>query len=493
MHCGAPVLCADAASLKEVQLIDEARFDPMDPTAIADAIQRGISDSAFRDRLRHQEVPPFTWDLAATRAASVIDELSDIVERRRIGPDGQASKPRLALFAPLPPLPTASARYTYRIAEALSSYLDITVFVGAAPSSLDRPDGVTVAPASRFDAMVAGGAAFDRVLIVTDNDRRDIPGLRALLAHGGCLLLHAGNLTAVYNAMFNEEPESVPAASIGALIGSMYPGRYRPEVEQMSTISPETSQRFGITLLADAARRADKLLTHWPQLATQVELDTGVPVEVVSNYPCPPGSDNRPIPPAGSDASDLRPQRVVVTSFGEIRALTDVDGLLDAWARLALNLDEAMLRMVGRIDDPTTTAVLDQANNLGIGDRIDVIGHVSDRDVDRLRADSTLVLQLGRFDRHSVAYDLSELLAAGTPAIVSTVGPGGDLPDDVVVKLPPEASTDQLATLLDELLRDPDRRRRLARAAVHFAGDNSYETIAKALVSALFTPDVNSG
>ncbi len=493
MHCGAPVLCADAASLKEVQPIDAARFDPMDPAAIAEAIQRGVTDSDFRDALRQQAVPPFTWELAAERAAVVIDELVEIVAQRRVGPDGQAPKPRLALFAPLPSLPTSSARYTYRMAEALSAHVDVTVFVGAAPSSLDAPDGVTVAPASRFEAMVAGGAAFDRVLVITDNDRRDIPGLQALLAHGGCLLLHTANLTAVYNAMFNEEPDSLPALSVGELVATTYPGRYRPEVEELSTIPPETSERFGVALLADAARRADAVFTHWPQLATLAELDTGMPVEVVSNYPCPPGPADRPDAPATSKTSQDGPPRVIVTAFGEVRSPTDVEGLLVAWSHLVPTIERGMLRLVGSIDGPTTTAVLDQAEGLGIGDRIDVIGHVSDREVARLAGESTLVLHLGRFGRDKVAYEISELIAAGSPTLVSTVGPGGDLPDDAVVKLPPLATTDELTALLGELLGDDDRRRRLSRAAVHYANDNSYEVVAKALVSALFRSNVNRG
>ncbi|MDH4363348.1 MAG: glycosyltransferase family 4 protein, partial [Acidimicrobiia bacterium] len=81
MQCGAPVICADSSSLKEVQTWPEARFDPHATEAVADALARTLGDADLLDRLRNQELPPFTWDLAAQRTAEAMATLAPETRR----------------------------------------------------------------------------------------------------------------------------------------------------------------------------------------------------------------------------------------------------------------------------------------------------------------------------------------------------------------------------------------------------------------------------
>jgi glycosyltransferase involved in cell wall biosynthesis len=73
--CGAPVLCADNSSLREVVPDPLARFPADDVTATATAIGRALTDDAFRAVLRALPLPTFTWDLAAERTATVYRHL----------------------------------------------------------------------------------------------------------------------------------------------------------------------------------------------------------------------------------------------------------------------------------------------------------------------------------------------------------------------------------------------------------------------------------
>jgi glycosyltransferase involved in cell wall biosynthesis len=68
MACGTPVICSNAASLPEVVSDAAILVDPHDVGAIAGAVERVVSDSALRDRLRAQgiaQAAKFSWERAA--------------------------------------------------------------------------------------------------------------------------------------------------------------------------------------------------------------------------------------------------------------------------------------------------------------------------------------------------------------------------------------------------------------------------------------------
>ena len=76
MACGAPTIAGDNSSLREI-LPREARFEPSDPEAIAQAMVRGLTDTAFRARLAEiaRQEPP-SWDSVADKAATAFEELA---------------------------------------------------------------------------------------------------------------------------------------------------------------------------------------------------------------------------------------------------------------------------------------------------------------------------------------------------------------------------------------------------------------------------------
>jgi glycosyltransferase involved in cell wall biosynthesis len=73
--CGAPVVCGDNSSLREVITDPAARFDADDPVAIATVLRRVLTDESFRMQLLATPPPPFTWDLAAQRTAERYEAL----------------------------------------------------------------------------------------------------------------------------------------------------------------------------------------------------------------------------------------------------------------------------------------------------------------------------------------------------------------------------------------------------------------------------------
>lgn len=81
MRSGVPVVASNRGSLPEV--IGEAGliFDPADPTALADAIVRAVTDSALRARLIElglQRSRAFTWENTASKTMDVLLNVADI-------------------------------------------------------------------------------------------------------------------------------------------------------------------------------------------------------------------------------------------------------------------------------------------------------------------------------------------------------------------------------------------------------------------------------
>ncbi len=96
MACGAPNIVGDNSSLREI-LPREARFQAVDPGAIAEAITRALTDKPYRARLMALTAqPPPSWSAVADRAAVVLRAL---VDRARWWRPGWRRRPYLALVA----------------------------------------------------------------------------------------------------------------------------------------------------------------------------------------------------------------------------------------------------------------------------------------------------------------------------------------------------------------------------------------------------------
>ena len=75
LAAGIPVACADIPPLREVAGNAALFFDPSDESAIADAIERVMTDSALREKLAQagpERAQPFTWERCAQRTLDVL-------------------------------------------------------------------------------------------------------------------------------------------------------------------------------------------------------------------------------------------------------------------------------------------------------------------------------------------------------------------------------------------------------------------------------------
>ena len=172
LACGAPVLAADASSLPEI-IGPEALFDATQPAAMAAALERGLTDDAFRGRLLAAAgQAPNSWDDVAHATLDVYRRLlagdrpaptsgsavqrsgvhlrqTGVANERRSGSDGRR---RVAFAAALGPDGGQSAGWNGAVLAALAARPDLEVHAFA-----DRPAGGDFETAV-FAARAAGGA-----------------------------------------------------------------------------------------------------------------------------------------------------------------------------------------------------------------------------------------------------------------------------------------------------------------------------------------------
>jgi glycosyltransferase involved in cell wall biosynthesis len=74
--CGAPVICGDNSSLREVITEPRARFDADDPADIVRVLRPALGDPAFRRMLGEIPIPPHSWTTAARVVVDTYEELA---------------------------------------------------------------------------------------------------------------------------------------------------------------------------------------------------------------------------------------------------------------------------------------------------------------------------------------------------------------------------------------------------------------------------------
>ncbi|HEV3362804.1 MAG TPA: glycosyltransferase family 1 protein, partial [Acidimicrobiia bacterium] len=147
LACGAPVLAADASSLPEI-VRPEALFDAGRPEAMSAAIERGLTDDAFRRRLLAVSGrAPSSWDDVAHATLEVYDRIlaGDLeqtgVQLRRTGVAKE--RRRVAFAATLPPDGGEAGAWNRAVLAALATRRDLDIHGFA-----DRPVGAPIEQAA---------------------------------------------------------------------------------------------------------------------------------------------------------------------------------------------------------------------------------------------------------------------------------------------------------------------------------------------------------
>lgn len=193
-----------------------------------------------------------------------------------------------------------------------------------------------------------------------------------------------------------------------------------------------------------------------------------------------------PAPGATSDQDDAGPAAAhrgdgapVVLAVGRLQRVKGFDLLVRAFAEAAattLIADDVRLRIGG--DGPEEGALRALADELGVGDRVDLPGRLDRRQVVAEMARATVVVVPSRAESFGIT--VLEAWRAGAPVVATTRGgPPEFVTDGGTGLLVDPTDTRALAAALGRLLADPDLRGRLGRAgAALVATEYSWERVA---------------
>jgi glycosyltransferase involved in cell wall biosynthesis len=151
------------------------------------------------------------------------------------------------------------------------------------------------------------------------------------------------------------------------------------------------------------------------------------------------------------------------------------------------------LVLVGPCADVERAQLTALAAALGVSERVLVAGAVSDAEYARWLDRAAVAVQLRRSANGECSGTVADCLASGAVPIVSGIGAGRDLPEDGIVSVGASATPETLATAIVDLLRDPERRQKMADAGRAYAAGHSHAVVARRLFEDVIEPATRAG
>ncbi|GAA3802291.1 hypothetical protein GCM10022273_11350 [Cellulomonas soli] len=203
----------------------------------------------------------------------------------------------------------------------------------------------------------------------------------------------------------------------------------------------------------------------------------------VARLPVP---TNRTHTPARDEASalldTLKADDVLVVTVGSVNANRHIDEMLEATAGDELLARRVRLWAIGAAEDDEAARLRATADRLGLSDRFDITGRVTDGVLAALldRAHVGFALRDPVLEGQSAS--VLTQMEAGLPVVVYDHAHYSELPADAVVKVDPATGARGVAAALRRLVDEPDLRARLgARARAHVLEERTPEAYADAL------------
>jgi glycosyltransferase involved in cell wall biosynthesis len=212
------------------------------------------------------------------------------------------------------------------------------------------------------------------------------------------------------------------------------------------------------------------------QLARKLlELDAGpsaplAPIEVLP-LAVPAG----PVP---SRSTETVPPLVVTLGRQEDAKQPEV--LIDALGSLN-RTQPVRLAVVGQIRPDLSSRLRRRIDAAGLNGMVEVMGFVSDQEYRDLINRATCAVQLRRNSTGEGSAAVGDALAAGVP-VITNIPSSSEFPDGTLERVPDNAGPDAIAREIQQLIDDPQRRRRLSNGALRYAQSWSFDNVATRLL-----------
>ena len=469
MACGAPTIAANSSSLPEVIGWDEALFDPLDPASITRALNRGLTDSAFRTALkRHAAVQckKFSWEETARRTLVALEALH--TQKQAAGAKAlvpfpsPGRRPRLAYISPLQGAKSGISDYSAELLPELAAHYDIDVIVNqdepvTDPWVLGNARQRTVA---WFEAHAQN---YERVLYHFGNSHFHQHMFGLIERHPGVVVLHdffLGGILCWGNWAGNEagiwERTLLHVHGWESLLARLS-ANDRDDVAYTYPCNLDVLQRsLGVIVHSPYSCR---LAANW--YGAEFADDWAV----IPLLRAPAARIDR-----AQARAELRLAEDVflVCAFGLMGKAKLNHRLVEAWQASRLGRDaRCVLVFVGQPQGDEYGAeiqVLVRASN----GRIQITDWADEAVYRRYLAAADLGVQLRTFSRGETSAAVLDCMNYGLPVLVNANGSMADLPREAVEMLPDEFSNDEMVAALERLYADSALREALgSRAQAH--------------------------
>jgi glycosyltransferase involved in cell wall biosynthesis len=464
--CGTAVITSGVSALPEVLDLPEAIFDPHDPDAIAAAIDRALTDDAWRAQLRQAgaaAVLRWTWprvaaDLRATMQGSGGGRRA-AVDRRR----------RMALLGPFAGSPSGIGAYNERVASALEA-------TGAEVVRLVETSGTSLAAGpGRWPAHALGRAVsvngFDHVVASLGSSANHL-GALAALEQGVHLWMHEPSLIGLH--VGRAHLSRSPAWGTGYLRGQIASNEGDEALHRMDQLGapalmdPAAYRRLGIRLIAEPVRKARSVIVSSVEAAAAVQGAHPEAKVLVLPLAFPMAFVERREPPVSA--------RIV--AFGWLGLNKQSTRLLDV---LQLLGDDVVVDFVGPEQRAAGEAVRTEAARRGLTGRVVFHGRLEGPALDEVLDRARAALQLRAGDGE-MSGAIADLTARGVP-VVTTLETTAIYGDGIAAVLPSDTMPPAVGASVRPLIEDDDAWRQASDRALSLARSWTFGALTGALMS----------
>jgi glycosyltransferase involved in cell wall biosynthesis len=467
LQCGKAVVASRASALPEVVGDAGLLVDPDEPEELARAMLRLLQDARLRESLEERAIvraARFTPEALAEPTRRAYDRA---VARFR----SRARRPRLALWTPLPPLPSGVSDYSVELLDALCVWADVEVFVaGGYEPDADLLRRFTVREASSFSAVMAH-RGYDFILYQLGASSFHRFEERAVERWPGILTLH--DLT--WGRVLADE--AIRRRRFPEFCRRLLEEEGEAALREFDAIDTSSEEPWGELdrvfrdrfLLGRFVASSLAQIVHLPGAATELSARYAAARPVF--FPMGVADPWQRV--TTKDSGELRRRcgfgddEFVLGAFGIAHPVKRLERGIQAVAELRAQAIPSRFVIVGRFLPPSYRGELtDLARRLSVEDYVSILGHVPDDRFAELLCGVDAVLNLRFPFPWQMSAVLMRALAAGKPVLVTELAAWDFLPSGFCLTVrPDDHELDRIVTELRHLALDPGRRAALGGEA----------------------------
>ncbi len=457
MNCGAPVIGANTSSVPEVIGLTEALFDPYADTSIASALEKGLNDQGWRERLAIHgkvQVQKFSWDKSAREALRAFESY---YASRKLGKDfvQPIKRLRLAFVSPLPPAKSGIADYGSELLAELTRYYEIDFIVNQ--EKVTDVNAIAIGEIRSVPWFQNNAASYDRVLYHFGNSEFHTHMFNLIDEIPGSIVLHDFFLSGAVNyiEVVNQKPnyfnqQLYHSHGYSALVSRSI-NSSEVSIYEFPSCSSVLSASLGVIVHSEFS---GKLARRW--FGDDAALDWSV----IPLLKQPPRHLNRN---QERLALGFTNDDFVVCSFGALAKTKLNHRIYEAWLSSSLSREKnCYLIMVG--NDPSAEYKIELhklTKNHPSPNQITITGWVNAETYQRYLAIADLAIQLRTLSRGETSAAVLDCMNYGLPTIVNANGSMADLSPDGVYKLPDEFTDSELIGAIEFLWANLNERHSL--------------------------------